>query len=246
MDAFKEFMEYAERAIGKPVSTEIYGALTRELLDVNSRRGHNGQGRIYPSLTTEQTNARGHALRHALSERFAPLLPAIREYVTKRFPDPAILNRLAWLADQVEVVILQDYPAHGFPREGSSEWRALKKGILDTIANLPTASVQLPQKAMRGNPERMEWNGSTIEFVTIFKNLLKSNYVELPSSGGKQGEGNVTEYIRRLQQTFIIRKEDETEFTPEGLADRWRGKPMGEEREKQFDIPEATRKRPRT
>ena len=100
--------------------------------------------------------------------------------------------------------------------------------------------------ATQGTRERMEWNGSTIEFVTIFKNLLKSNYVELPSSGGKQGEGNVTEYIRRLQQTFIIRKEDETEFTPEGLADRWRGKPMGEEREKQFDIPEATRKRPRT
>lgn len=101
MDAFKEFMEYAERAIGKLVSTEIYGALTRELLNANSRRGHNGEGRIYPMLTTEQATARGHALRHALSERFAPLLPAIREYVAKRLQDPAILNRLAWFADHL-------------------------------------------------------------------------------------------------------------------------------------------------
>lgn len=94
--------------------------------------------------------------------------------------------------------------------------------------------------------ERLEWEGSTIEFITIMKMLVKRKYVELPSTGGKQGEGNVSEFIRRFQQTFIVRKDDETEFTTEGLADRWRGRPMGEDREKQFDIPDATRKRPRT
>lgn len=87
--------------------------------------------------------------------------------------------------------------------------------------------------------ERLEWEGSTIEFITIMKMLVKRKYVELPSTGGKQGEGNVSEFIRRFQQTFIVRKDDETEFTTEGLADRWRGRPMGVDREKQFDIPEA-------
>lgn len=114
--------------------------------------------------------------------------------------------------------------------------------------------------------QRLEWEGSTIEFLTILKMLVKRKYVELPSTGGKQGEGNVTEFLRRFQQTFIVRKEDESEFTTEGLADRWRGRPMGVDREKQFDIPDAmpsnetmeesrsrqfdipdaTRKRPRT
>lgn len=94
--------------------------------------------------------------------------------------------------------------------------------------------------------DRIEWEGSTIEFITIMKMLIKRKYVELPSSGGKQGEGNVAEFIRRFQQTFIVRKEDETEFTTDGLADRWRGKPIGLDREPQFDIPDATRKRPRT
>lgn len=93
--------------------------------------------------------------------------------------------------------------------------------------------------------ERLEWEGSTIEFITVLKMLVKRKYVELPSTGGKQGEGNVTEFLRRFQQTFIVRKDDETEFTTEGLADRWRGRAMGD-RERQFDIPEATRKRPRT
>ena len=114
--------------------------------------------------------------------------------------------------------------------------------------------------------QRINWEGSTIEFITVMKMLVRCKYVELPSTGGKQGEGNVSEFIRRFQQTFIVRKDDDTEFTTEGLADRWRGRPMGvdrerqfdipeampsnetmeEDRQQQFDIPEATRKRPRT
>ena len=111
---------------------------------------------------------------------------------------------------------------------------------------LNTASDSIGSTSAPRPLQRIEWEGSTIEFITILKMLMKRKYVELPSTGGKRGEGNVAEFIRRFQQTFIVRKDDETEFTTEGLADRWRGRPMGEDREKQFDIPEATRKRPRT
>lgn len=261
IDAFKEFMHYADVAIGNVFRVPFRGALEREAFLANERALPNGRP-IFGSITTEQRKANTVAESKAVAERFAPLLPAMRNYVEQRSQDPTVHNRLAWMSDKVEVVIndltgrpptrgvwVPDHSAEavtgGTPNATLREWGELWDGIAAMIANIGNTH-NAPARSFPAiaNADRIEWQGSTIEFVTIFKKLEERRYVDLPSTGGKQGEGNLTEYIRRLQQLFIVRKEDGEELTTESLAQRWRGKPMAHEREQQFDIPEATRKRP--
>lgn len=100
-----------------------------------------------------------------------------------------------------------------------------------------------PVVASSGVPlERIPWQGSTIEFITIMENLVKARFVDLPSKGGK-GDGNWTEYFRRLQQAFDVPMDNGHEFTAEGLANRRNGRPMGDGRASQFTFPEASRKK---
>lgn len=251
VEAFRLFMAYAERALNHDFERELKSALHFDACHAGEIQP-NKDGHYIASAATAERIMR--EVSTALRERITPLLPAIHAYVNGRPNDPATANRLAWMAAQIEAMpgVLEgralwrsrEQP-EGFlmPRKFEPmAWKELHDGLLETLntASDSTGSTSAPRPL-----QRIEWEGSTIEFITILKMLVKRKYVELPSTGGKQGEGNVSEFIRRFQQTFIVRKDDETEFTTEGLADRWRGRPMGEDRERQFDIPEATRKRPR-
>jgi hypothetical protein len=255
-------MAYAERALDHDFELELNKALRWDAIVAGeitrivpkAVEGSVLVGQPYLHTPKEVEERITQDVNTALRERIAPLLPAIHTYVSNRPNDPATVNRLAWMAAQIEAIPgalngralwrSREQP-EGFLRPRKFEpmaWKDLHDGLLEILntASVSTGSTSAPRPL-----QRIEWEGSTIEFITILKMLVKRKYVELPSTGGKQGEGNVSEFIRRFQQTFIVRKEDETEFTTEGLADRWRGRPMGEDREKQFDIPEATRKRPR-
>jgi len=244
MDAFKEFMDYAKTAIGRKFSLALYGALRRDAYAANERLGKNGVGGVFPSLTDHQENANGRIMRHELSARFAPLLPAIREYISQRPQDPAMLNRLAWLADQVEIVNAQDYPLHGFPRLGCTEWRALKKGISDTITNLPTAlgnPVELAPTATKGTPERLPWTSTTSAFAHIFTTLSNAGYFPIPRRGGKENEPNFTGFARVLLQAFDVKGEDGNSLTVEQLRVRLRPsapRPLPETKTAKFQIPD--------
>lgn len=250
--AFQHFLDFAARALNGEYELKLHSALHFEA-GLAGEIKPNAQGHyIAPKDIAARMDAE---VSRQLRGRIAPLIPAVRSYVEQRRNDPATVNRLAWIVQQIESIPgalkgktlywSREQP-EGFFRPRKYEpmiWKELHDGLLKildetTVDNGPSTS----ERPM----ERIEWQGSTIEFITIFKKLVERNYVELPSTGGKQGEGNVAEYIRRLQQTYIVRKDDGTEFTTEGLADRWRGRRMGREREGQFDIPEATRKRPRT
>jgi len=202
MDAFKEFMDYAKTAIGRKFSLALYGALRRDAYAANERLGKNGMGRVFPSLTEHQENANGRVMRHELSARFAPLLPAIREYTSQRPQDPAVFNRLAWLADQVEVVNIQDFPVMGLPRYGCTEWRALKKGISDTIANLPTAfgnPVELAPTATTGTTDQpIIWKGQPAELFALFEELVGKGWIELPKNRGKRSRDKLARTVHAV------------------------------------------------
>ncbi len=263
VDAFGLFMAYAERSLDHAFERELDNALRWDAIMAGEIR------RIVPQVSEGSPVGRQPYLdtpkevqeritgmvNTTLRNRIAPLLPAIHNYVDSRASDPATVNRLAWMAAQIEAIPgalkgcqlwRSREQAEGYLMDRKFEpmaWKELHDGLLE-ILNTPTLN---PGSTSAARPMvRIEWEGTTIEFVTVLKMLVKGRYVDLPSTGGKQGEGNVSEFIRRIQQSFIVRKEDGTEFTTEGLADRWRGRRMGVDREKQFDIPEATRKRPRT
>lgn len=141
-------------------------------------------------------------------------------------------------------------------RGDTAAWGAFEKirkavvkrldGIADEYAPVEElATAAMGEGAAPGaNGERLQWKGSTIEFVTLFKRMLERGYFDLPSTGGKVGEGNTAELLRRLQRAFIVCKEGGEELAMASLAERWRGTPMAAERAQQFDFPEATRKRP--
>lgn len=263
VEAFRLFMAYAERALDHNFEREFKSALWWDAVAAGEIRriipeaveGSALVGQPYTHTPKEVEERITQEVSMALRGRIASLLPSIHTYVGNRPNDPATVNRLAWMAAQIEAIPgalegralwrSREQP-EGFLRPRKFEpmaWKELHDGLLEI---LNTASESTGSTSASPPLQRIEWEGSTIKFITVMKMLLKRKYVELPSTGGKQGEGNVSEFIRRFQQTFIVRKDDRTEFTTEGLADRWRGRPMGEDREKQFDIPDATRKRSRT
>ena len=134
-------------------------------------------------------------------------------------------------------------------------WPELKENVLlQGIMDVKTAEhaqkelldelrKRMPEKHTNNlTMERLEWHGSTIEFVTVVQNLVRSGYMDLPSKNGK-GDGNETELFRRLQQVFIVRNKKGVEITPELVKNRAVGRRIGGAREKQFELPDATRKK---
>lgn len=85
-------------------------------------------------------------------------------------------------------------------------------------------------------PAKVQWEGSTIEFVEIIDGLLKKGYFSMP-------EGNLTELVRRLLHAFEVRKSRNEVMTPEGLSNRFHGTRNEVLAAKIDALPDATRKR---
>lgn len=113
--------------------------------------------------------------------------------------------------------------------------REIVQGISGTVTDAQGPATNL---------ERIEWMGSTIEFVTVVQNLVKSHYIDLPSKNGK-GDGNETELFRRLQRVIVVRNQKDEEIRPELVKNRASAeqRQMGKGRAREFELPEATRRK---
>jgi hypothetical protein len=85
---------------------------------------------------------------------------------------------------------------------------------------------------------RLEWEGDTISFVEIFDGLVRRGYLSYP-------EGNQEEFVRRLQQVFLVLKNSREEMRTATLANRFRGKRNVVLRERMNALPEARKKKPK-
>lgn len=83
---------------------------------------------------------------------------------------------------------------------------------------------------------RLEWTGSTIDFVEVFESLAGKGYFLLP-------DGNMAELYRRLQRTFIVNREDGIELSAVSLANRSHGKRSVVLSEKLKALPEAKKRK---
>lgn len=228
MDAFKEFLDYAKRAAGLKYSHALNRALEREFYITNVKILDNGQ-RAYPMSTIEELTDRSKSVQYALTARIAPLLPAIREYVWQHPQDPTVLNRLAWLADQVEVVLVQDYPPRGLPRSGCVEWKALKKGILMIIATPPRPDPMATNgtTTTQGNAEQpvapIQWKGTVQQLAWVLRELAEKGWIGYPAQKGntskwKAGDINASAFARAMAAHFkdVNEKTLAQELKPEG------------------------------
>ncbi len=86
---------------------------------------------------------------------------------------------------------------------------------------------------------RLKWHGSTIQFIEIVDGLARKGYLEIPG-------GNVIEYIRRLQRSIVVLKEDESsELSSDSLVNRFRLKRDESLRAKMDALPDAKRRKSR-
>lgn len=101
VEAFRLFMAYAERALDHDFERELKSALHFDACYAGEIQP-NKDGHYIASAATEERFVQ--EVSTALRARIAPLLPAIHAYVNSRPNDPATVNRLAWMAAQIEAI----------------------------------------------------------------------------------------------------------------------------------------------
>lgn len=242
---FNRFWEYVQLIGNREITAQFRLVVLKELMDKAKAEGSvrytPTKMPVFPIQMEMEVSREVERQRTVL---LRSLIPKIEEYITLRGHEPMVPIRLSWIIDQVSGLHTPGRRG-GYVSELLASLQMLSEREWPTPASPePSTLTAIPTGTPEPQLPRLKWQGSTIEFVTIFKNLIKFGYVDLPSTGGKEGEGNIAEYLRRLQRAFVVNKDDESELNTEGLADRWRGRRMGGAREQQFDIPEATRKRP--
>ena len=247
-DAFKAFFKYAEYAIGQKYVRALSIALYRRLNHELEVKTKNKLIRAFATPKASDLESNRQIVIAHVRRRFEPLLPAIRSYVQTCTKKSALEYRLSWMIDEIENIPgamegkeqrmdVCDNQLKLYPRRVEPGiWKELRDGLKELLYCLDSPS---NEKAQTLQERRLNWNGTTIEFIRIAQELAARNYITLPDQNGK-GDSNVTEYLRRLQLTFRITKDDGSEIRPERLADRWRGKKMSESMHEKFNLPEAT------
>lgn len=139
VDAFRLFMAYAERALHHDFERELGSAFHFEACNAKEIQP-NKEGHWIPSAAIRERITQ--AVSGAIRGRMAPLLPAIHTYVDSRPNDPVTVNRLAWMAEQIEAIPYamegralwrsREQP-EGFPMDRKFEpmaWKELHDGLL--------------------------------------------------------------------------------------------------------------------
>ncbi len=198
-----------------------------------------------PALRIERDIAR------RLSERIAPLLPAIRAYTDKRGTDPITANLLAGLINKIQ-------NGHKYAAQPKSEgvpgspselihaymnlWRGLYTGLLDIAGRYGTTAPAQSATPTAAPAERLKWKSSTAAFAYIFRTLAAQGYFDLPRKGGKGNDPNTAAFARMLLQAFEIPGKDGNPITPEvlrvRLADGAPGR-LADTKAAKFQIPAA-------
>lgn len=110
------------------------------------------------------------------------------------------------------------------------------RGRLKTLGIDPD-DIKDPQSTPK--PDRIKWTCTTQAYIHIVKELVGKGYIELPGMNAKDGDGNVTEYLRRLSQAFIVNDRAGTELSKEELQRRWNGRRLSLAKANRLDFPEA-------
>ena len=224
LEAFKVYMDYAHTAMGQTYTFRLRRALERERAIASVRTLPNG-AHVYGFITTEQRKANTLAESKAVADRFAPLLPAIRAYVSQRSQDPMILNRLAWIADEVDAIIEEasgrtpiptslGEEAVGLRRTSKwpipKEWSALRDGLRAMIANLGTANdaTVLPIASTgQSAVVPITWRGSVQQLAWMLRELAENGWIGAPTHKGnttkwKAGDINASAFAKAMAPHF--------------------------------------------
>lgn len=90
-----------------------------------------------------------------------------------------------------------------------------------------------------GSLQRIKWTCTTQAYIHIAKELVGKGYLELPGMNAKDGDGNVTEFLRRLSQAFLVTGRDGKELDTAELQRRWNGRNLSGAKAARLDFPEA-------
>lgn len=197
VEAFRNFMSFAERALDHRFEGEFNRALRWDAIVAGEIR------RIVPEAvessawvgqpylhTPEEVEERiTQVVSTSLRERLSPLLPAIHAYVSNRPNDPATLNRLAWMAAQIEAIPgalegralwrSREQP-EGFLRRREFEpmaWKELHDGLLEILntANDSTGSTSASRPQ-----QHIEWKGSVQVLAWLLRELAEKGWIDAP------------------------------------------------------------------
>ena len=219
VEAFRLFMDYAERALDHKFERELQSAWHFDACHTGEIQPNKDRHYIASAETEERIT---QDVSTALHARIAPLLPAIHSYMSNRPNDPATVNRLAWMAEQIEAIPgalegralwrSREQP-EGFLMRRKFEpmaWKELHDGLLE-ILNTATVNSGRVAAAPARSTERIVWTSSTAAFEYIFSTLAARGYFKIPPKRGKEGEPNLTALARALLLAFDVKGEGEGE-----------------------------------
>ncbi len=239
VEAFRLFMAYAEHALDHDFEQELNRALRWDAIVAGEIR-HIIPERVegsalfkqpYTHTPKEVEERITQEVSMALRDRIAPLLPSIHTYVSNRPNDPATVNRLAWMAAQIEAIPgalegralwrSREQP-EGFLRPRKFEpmaWKELHDGLLEILntASDSTGSTSAPQPL-----PRIEWKGSVQVLAWLLRELAEKGWIEAPrhrstTTRYRAGDIIAKKYAEAMAPHFGVNLTTlERELKPEG------------------------------
>lgn len=248
VEAFRLFMTYAERALHHRFESELNHALTWDAINAGEIRrivpepveGATWQRGAYLHTPKEVEERITNTVNTALRERLLPLLPAIRAYVSRRPNDPATVNRLAWMAEQIEeipgeiegrVLWTSREQPEGFymPRKFEPmAWKELHDGLLaivDETAATNAAPAHTEDTSAPVTPvARIEWKGTVQVLAWLLRELAEKGWIEAPrhrstTTRYRAGDIIARRYAEAMAPHFVVNVTTlERELKPEGAS----------------------------
>lgn len=135
----------------------------------------------------------------------------------------------------------RDFELHQkLTREG---WQCVERSLseyLGKVSDHITAAIAGTTPVSTPPLDRIRWTCTTQAYIHIVKELVGKGYIELPGMNAKDGDGNVTEFLRRLSQAFVVTgRKNGKELSPDELQRRWNGRPLETAKAARLSFPEA-------
>lgn len=242
VSAFARFNEFAGRALSptymEELKTAMHDVAAAAALAATEATGTKPEGRRKPPKPSKADElGKVHEVRiemgqhiarlystHAptierdiarrITDRIAPLLPAIRAYVGQRPQDAMTAARLAWMIDDIRhwhrhvtrperkgepptdplILVAYTHLAH---------WRTLYTRLLEIAQQLsaaPGRTASNAQAAPGSSGGRITWKGQPAELYVLFDELVGKGWVELPKNRGKRSRSALARIIHAMFQ----------------------------------------------
>lgn len=191
----------------------------------------------------------GSSIEGYLDRKFHRFFQAVRETCERNTLDEIFLFRLTRLAERVKTfdhTIRYDMGEMDnsawarFIQEPYDSRRHWLSGMIMTLINNLTGKLEEGKQV--ATVAKVRWKSSTAAFVFLTRQLLRQGYLDMPSDGGKAGDGNETELLRRLLTIFEVQGKKGAPLTPEQLRQRVQGyenRPLAPAKARRWSIPDA-------